>query len=101
MRVLGIMGIGLVAIIVLVGLWWVLRYLLLKIGVGEFNAGDLSGLILVVLTLLFAAAMIITSEEESRARCGPGTKEVVERIWTGKVYVTDYVCVVDMDAVQR
>ena len=31
----------------------------------------------------------------TKGRCGPGTRLIVDRVWTGKSYVTDEVCVVD------
>ena len=55
-----------------------------------------------VLGALFLAAILagLSLATPTKGRCGPGTRLVVDRVWTGKSYVTDKVCVVDPETAE-
>ena len=90
--------IALMAVAALVVLWLLFRALEWAADrVGIFDDPALvAGLVIAALVL---AAIIagISFAGPTKGRCGPGTRLIVDRVWTGKSYVTDEVCVVDME----
>lgn len=95
-----VFGIGVAGAIALFGVWLLMRKLIgwlderrgfLDMG----TPGEASLFVIIGLVLILFIAGVVAATGENKGRCGPGTRMVVDRVWTGKGYVTDEICVVD------